>query len=165
MNKKAILPIPPTVLVLIIVALVLLGFVAIVASSDSIFVPGTGNGGTTNPKQKVVCDVVIKHPVFSAPSGFKTGNVKIEQSKCEVRGTCFLAINQQTLGIGNLFKQKGFVELTAAGKSLDSSTFDIFIGSSDTFTLKGCTREKQVSIRVLDDKGNLVEDRSHTIGG
>lgn len=143
---------------------ILISTILLISIISFLFAYGNGNidiptiSGTSNakiPKYTYECRVIIKDP--SIISSIFGADLKIESVSCERLEKCgFL----DKLLPFNLFSAEGKVDLIDLDENinLNSKTYKtaMFGGIADV-TLSGCSAYGHLSVRLYDDKGNLVD--------
>jgi hypothetical protein len=131
----------------ILVGLVILVILIVFLSSSNISI-----GGTSQDNKKVSCDVTVRTKL--------TGGAYIDSAPCNV-GKCGVLDSLSTLSI---FGNKGNIQMVT-NTMITSKSYSTNIFDKETYTLTQCVPIDTTSttIRLLDDKGNLIEQRSVTI--
>ena len=103
-------------------------------------------------KRTVTCDITVKKTTFSA---------RMDIVSCDTTPKCSFW-DTQRLGF---FAQKGtvFLKDSRGTKDKDDYNLKFLIDGKQKVTLKGCTVDEIVSIRLLDDESNLIEEKDVNI--
>jgi len=120
------------------------------------FVSGGGGGsggGGVGPAKVFSCDIDIDEKFF--------GSFNLEGVSCVVtdrKNSCGFSLG--------FLSEKGKVQVQDSTGIIASKNFETpVLGDSVTVTLKDCTLDNSVTIRLLDDNENLVDSRTVTLTG
>ena len=133
-----------------IIIAVIIGLILIVAVTGRTFSPNPPL--PEDNKKTVTCDVSVKKTTFSA---------KIDVVSCDAVPKCSFWDGQR-LGF---FSQKGTVLMKDSRGTVDKDDYNLklLIDGKQKVTLKGCTADEKVEIRLLDDESNLIESKEVNI--
>ena len=103
-------------------------------------------------RKTITCDVNVQKTTFSA---------KIDYVSCDTTPKCSF-FDGQRLGF---FAQKGTVFMKDSRGTIDKDDYNLklFIDGKQKVTLKGCTVDEKVNIRLTDDESNLIEEKDVNI--
>ena len=106
-------------------------------------------------RRTVICDVTVKKTTFSA---------RMDIVSCDAVPKCSFWDGQR-LGITDVFVSKGtvFLKDSRGTISKDDYNLKLLIDGKQKVTLKGCTVDEKVNIRLLDDESNLIEEKDINI--
>lgn len=128
------------------------GFVAILILIGAVVfaqyaAPTPGGGGSSNPATHFSCDVGVDEKLV--------GQFNIESLSCRVTKV------SQSCGFSlALFSEKGNLQVVdSTGVIVDKNFETPIIGDHVTVTVSDCTYDDKITIRLLNDEGNLVESR------
>ena len=130
--------------IVIIILLVVL-IVAVVAGSG-IF---AGSQITTTPKEQKYtyeCSVIVKEKLIGNDLYLDSVNCENTGSKCG--------------GLFNFFQTKGDIEMWDSLGRLSSKSFETGTFSGEVrLTIKGCTADSDIRIRLYDSEHNFIEEK------
>lgn len=118
-----------------------------------------GNGGeviTGDAKYWYECDVEIKNPsiiagIFFTPLLLK--DAKIESINCQSTG-------KKCGFLFSLIDRKGTVEMWDSNRRLSGENYETSIlTGKDTVTIRGCTGDNVIKIRLYDEDHNIIEEK------